>query len=205
MATIQLHYGNLNCVFTRVDASMSNKYNFIDSLATLNHGLSFNINSDSFNFKWELFEALPIKVKQEESAWWLFWWQCFLMVVASLPLYFDGFSVRVDFPKCFGVPEGGVLFRQSKHHCRCCTWICKLLLSLTESDVLRVINNLSKNRLMQLWMKTSGKELLTLNIEIHCETYCNQHTYWMLGIEECELSLSCTLNVKNCYSSYKHH
>ena len=48
---------------------MSNKYKDIDSLATLSHGLSFNINSDSFNFKWELFEALPIKVKQDESAW----------------------------------------------------------------------------------------------------------------------------------------
>ena len=64
MATIQLHYGNLNCVFTRVNASISNKYEDIDSLPTLSHGFNgFNINSDSFNFKWELSEALPIKVK----------------------------------------------------------------------------------------------------------------------------------------------
>ena len=74
------HYGNLNCVFTRLYASSSNKCK----------GLSFNINSDSFNFKWKLLEALPIKVKQKESAWWLLWWQCFLMAVASLSLYFDG-------------------------------------------------------------------------------------------------------------------
>ena len=60
---------NVNCVFTRVYASLSNKYKGIDSLATLSDGLSFNINSDSFNFKWKLLEALPIKVKQEESTW----------------------------------------------------------------------------------------------------------------------------------------
>ena len=63
------HNGNVNCVFTRVYASQSNKYKGINSLATLSDGLSFNINSDSFNFKWKLLEALPIKVKQEESAW----------------------------------------------------------------------------------------------------------------------------------------
>ena len=62
-------YGNINCVFTRVYASLSNKYEGIDSLATLSDGLSFNINSDSFNFKWKLLEALAVKVKQEESAW----------------------------------------------------------------------------------------------------------------------------------------
>ena len=45
------HYGNVNCVFTRVYASLSNKYKGIDFLATLNDGLSFNINIDSFNFK----------------------------------------------------------------------------------------------------------------------------------------------------------
>ena len=63
------HYGNVNFVFIRVYASLSNKYKGIDSSATLSDGLSFNINSDSFNFKWKLLEALPIKVKQEESAW----------------------------------------------------------------------------------------------------------------------------------------
>ena len=63
------HYGNINCIFTRVYASLSNKYKGIDSLATLSDGLSFNINSDSFNFKCKLLEALPMKVKQEESAW----------------------------------------------------------------------------------------------------------------------------------------
>ena len=62
------HYGNVNCVFTRVYASLSNKYKGIDSLATLSGGLSFNINSDSFHFKWKLLEALPITVKQEGSA-----------------------------------------------------------------------------------------------------------------------------------------
>ena len=41
----------------------------IDSLATLSDGLSFNINSDSFNLKWKLLEALLVEVKQEESAW----------------------------------------------------------------------------------------------------------------------------------------
>ena len=66
------HYGNVNCVFTRVYASLSNKYKGIDSLATLSESLSFNINSDFFNFKWKLLEALSIKVKQEESAWRLF-------------------------------------------------------------------------------------------------------------------------------------
>ena len=73
------HYDNVNCVWPRVYASLSNKYKAIDSLATLGDGLSFNINSDSFNFNWKLLEALPIKVKQEGSVWWLFWWQCFLM------------------------------------------------------------------------------------------------------------------------------
>ena len=62
------HYGNVNCVFTRVYALLSNKYKGINYLATLSDGLSFNINSDSFNFKWKLLEALPIRVKQEESA-----------------------------------------------------------------------------------------------------------------------------------------
>ena len=63
------HYGKVNCVFSRVYASLSNKYKSVDSLATLSHSLSFNVNSDFFNFKWKLLEALPIKVKQEESAW----------------------------------------------------------------------------------------------------------------------------------------
>ena len=62
-------YGNINCIFTRVSASLSNKYEGIDSLALLSDGLNFNINSDSFNFKWKLLEALAVKVKQEESAW----------------------------------------------------------------------------------------------------------------------------------------
>ena len=63
------HYGNVNFVFNRVYGSLSNKYKGIDSLTTLSDGLSFNINSGSFNFKRKLLEALPIKVKQEESAW----------------------------------------------------------------------------------------------------------------------------------------
>ena len=76
-------------------------------------------------------------------------------------------------------------------------------LSRTESNILRVKN---------FWWNYQWKRveknffaILTLNIELHCETYCNQHIYWMLGLEECELSLSCTLKVKNCYSSYKLH
>ena len=56
------HYGNVNCVFTRVYASLSNKYKSIDSLGTLSDGLSLSINSDSFSFKWKLLEALPLKV-----------------------------------------------------------------------------------------------------------------------------------------------
>ena len=63
------HYRNVNCVFTRVYASLSNKYKDIDSLGTVSDGLSFNINSDYFSFKWKLLEALPLKVKQEEPAW----------------------------------------------------------------------------------------------------------------------------------------
>ena len=55
--------------------------------------------------------------------------------------------------------------------------------SLTESDVLRVI------------VKNNFSAILTLNTALHCETYCNQHIYW-IGKEECELSLSCTLKVK---------
>ena len=66
------HYGNVNCVFTRVYASLSNKYKGIDSLATSSDGLSFNINSDSFDFKWKQLETLQIKMKQEESVWSLF-------------------------------------------------------------------------------------------------------------------------------------
>ena len=62
------HHGIVNCVFTRVYALLSNKHKGINYLATLSDGLSFNINSDSFNFKWKLLEALPIRVKQEESA-----------------------------------------------------------------------------------------------------------------------------------------
>ena len=37
--------------FTRLYASLSNKYKGINSLATLSDGLTFNINSDSSNFK----------------------------------------------------------------------------------------------------------------------------------------------------------
>ena len=94
------HYGNANCGFTRVYASLSNKYQGIDFLATFSDSLSCDINSDSFNFKRKLLEALPIKVKQKQSAWWLFWWQCFPKAAASLLLYFDGFSVRIDFSRC---------------------------------------------------------------------------------------------------------
>ena len=32
------HHGNVNCVFTRVYESLSNKYKGIDSLATLSDG-----------------------------------------------------------------------------------------------------------------------------------------------------------------------
>ena len=90
------HYSNVNCVFTRAYVSLSNKYKGIDSLATLSDGLSLNINSESFNFKWKLLEAIPIKVKQEG----IIWWQCFLMAVVSLPVYFDVFSFRINFSKC---------------------------------------------------------------------------------------------------------
>ena len=45
------HYGNVNFVFTRVYTSLLNKYKGKVSLATLSDGFSFNINSDSFNFK----------------------------------------------------------------------------------------------------------------------------------------------------------
>ena len=62
------HYGNVNCAFSRVYALLSNKYKGIDSLPTLSDGFSFNINDDFFSFKWKLLEALPIKIKQEESA-----------------------------------------------------------------------------------------------------------------------------------------
>ena len=55
------HYGNENCVFTRFYASLFNIYKGIDSLVILRDGLSFNINSDSFNFKWKLLEALQLK------------------------------------------------------------------------------------------------------------------------------------------------
>ena len=54
------HYGNVNFVFTRVYALLSYKYKGINSLATISDGLSFNIDGDSFNFKWK---------KEEESAW----------------------------------------------------------------------------------------------------------------------------------------
>ena len=122
------HHGNVNCVFTRVYALLSNKHKGINYLATLSDGLSFNINSDSFNFKWKLLEALPIRVKQEESASWLFSWQCFFMAVAYFSLYFEGFSVKLTFPNVYiGAPEGEVSFHRRKHHCRCCTWICKLI------------------------------------------------------------------------------
>ena len=66
--TLIRFYDNVNCVFTRVYESLSNKHKGINSLAILSDSLSFNISSDSFNFKWKLLEALPIKVKQEESA-----------------------------------------------------------------------------------------------------------------------------------------
>ena len=66
------HYGNANCVFTRVYALLSNKYQGIDFLATSSDALSFNINSYSFNFRRKLLEVLSIKVKQEQSAWCLF-------------------------------------------------------------------------------------------------------------------------------------
>ena len=45
------YYGNINSIFTRVYALLSNKYKGIDSLATLSDSLRFNINSDFFNFK----------------------------------------------------------------------------------------------------------------------------------------------------------
>ena len=45
------HDGNVKYVFIRVYALLSNKYKGIDSLAILTDGVSFNISSDSFNFK----------------------------------------------------------------------------------------------------------------------------------------------------------
>ena len=90
-----------------------NTYKGIDSLATLSDSLSFNINSDSFNFKWKLLEALPISETRRISL------VIILMAVASFSLYFHGFPVRIDFSKCsywrrFVLPT-------YKHHCRCCT------------------------------------------------------------------------------------
>ena len=63
------HYGKVSCLFTGVYPSLSNKYKGIDSFASLSDRLSCDINNDYFNFKWELLEALLVKVKQEESAW----------------------------------------------------------------------------------------------------------------------------------------
>ena len=42
------HYGKVISLFTRVYASLSNKYKGIQSLAILSDGLSFKINSDPF-------------------------------------------------------------------------------------------------------------------------------------------------------------
>ena len=104
-------YGNLNCVFTRVYASLSNKYKSVDYLAKLSDGLSLNINSDSLNFKWKLLEALPIKVKQEESSWWLFegsvfLWQLglchYILMVSQLELTFP--NVHIGLPERFVSP-----------------------------------------------------------------------------------------------------
>ena len=58
-------YSNVNWVFTRVYAWLSNEHKGTDSLATLSGSLSFNINRDSFNFRWKLLKALPIKGEQE--------------------------------------------------------------------------------------------------------------------------------------------
>ena len=63
-------------------------------------GFNFKITNVSFNLRWWLFVAFPIKENQKESAGWFFWWQYFLMTVASISLYFNGFSVRIDLPKC---------------------------------------------------------------------------------------------------------
>ena len=63
-------------------------------------GFNFKITNASFNLRWWLFVAFPIKENQKESAGWFFWWQYFLMTVASISLYFNGFSVRIDLPKC---------------------------------------------------------------------------------------------------------
>ena len=72
------HYGNINCVFTSVYASLSNKYKVIDSLATnINYQLKRNKKDQPVDY----FDGSV------------------LMAVASLSLYFDGFSVRTNFPK----------------------------------------------------------------------------------------------------------
>ena len=104
------HYSNVNCVFTRAYVSLSNKYKGIDSLATLSDGLSLNINSESFNFKWKLLEAIPIKVKQEGIIWWQLCLCQYILMFSHLELTFPNVHI--------GVSEGDVLFR--KHHCRFC-------------------------------------------------------------------------------------
>ena len=45
-------------------------------------------------------------------------------------------------------------------------------------------------------MEKNFSAILILNIELYRETYCNQHIYWMLGIEECELRLPYTLKAE---------
>ena len=56
--------------------------------------------------------------------------------------------------------------------------------ALARSDVLPVINDLIFWYISQ-WKKVERdfSAILTLNIKIHCETYCNQHIYWMLAIQ----------------------
>ena len=92
------HYGNINCVFTRVYASLSN------SLATLSEGLSFNINSGSFNFKWKLLEAHQLKWNKKnhlgdyfDSS--VFLWQLplchYILMVSQLELTFPNVHIGV--------------------------------------------------------------------------------------------------------------
>ena len=55
-------------VSTGVNYESFYRYNGTDSLAVLSDGLNFKITSDSFNLRWQLFVAFPIKEKQKELA-----------------------------------------------------------------------------------------------------------------------------------------
>ena len=102
------HYGNINCVFTSVYASLSNKYKVIDSLATnINYQLKRNKKDQ------------PVDYFDGSVLLWQLRLCHYILMVSQLELTFPNLHI--------GVPEGDVLFRRRKHHCRCCTGICKQL------------------------------------------------------------------------------